>query len=67
MTDRTRARISDAPRQGWVDDELGLILDPHGCDAQTLDARRRSSGNEKTPSTAGVVVASNSEASKERG
>lgn len=28
MTDRFDARISDAPAQGWVDDELGLILGP---------------------------------------
>lgn len=42
MSDRIDARISDEPTQGWVDDELGLILNPGGDPRITGSARSRS-------------------------
>ena len=43
MSDRIDARISDEPTQGWVDDELGLILNP-GCDPRITGGARARSG-----------------------
>lgn len=40
MRDRIDLPISDEPTRGWVDDELGLILNP--------GAARRAAGHERT-------------------
>jgi len=65
MRDRIDSRISDEPTQGWVDDELGLILNPGRDPRITLSARVRSGGLQRMTPAGSSRARSESEDDKQ--